>query len=129
MKMPPNDDRRQGTQNLERVSHFVGRCGLTGAPRTGTRRYPSRSRLPMWQGRYMPSAPDIVAFVEKATRDAIAAVLDYIGSDHGRAADAQELLALAMSSSPELSPSEQFERMAGYDVMSSAAARLPVSDE
>lgn len=77
----------------------------------------------------MPSAPDIVAFVEKATRDAIAAVLDYIGSDHGRAAHAQELLALAMSSSPELSPSEQFERMAAYDVMSSAAARLPESDE
>lgn len=81
----------------------------------------------MWQIHYMPSAPDIVAFVEKATRDAIATVLDYIGSDHGRATDAKELLALAMSSSQELPPPEQYERMAAYDVMSSAVARLPAS--
>jgi hypothetical protein len=77
----------------------------------------------------MPSAPDIVAFVEQATRDAIATVLDYIGLDHERAVDAQELLALAMTSSPHLSRPEQFERMAAYDVMSSATARLSTSDE
>jgi hypothetical protein len=77
----------------------------------------------------MPSGPDIAAFAEQATRDAIAKVLDYIRSDEEHAADARELLALAMTSSPDLSPAEQFERIAAYDVMSSAAATLLPSDE
>lgn len=77
----------------------------------------------------MPSASDIAAFVEQATREAIERALDYIGSDHEHVADAQELLALAMTSSPDLSRAEQFERIAAYDVMSSAAATLPPPDE
>ena len=77
----------------------------------------------------MPSAPDIATFVEQATRDAIAKVLDYIRSDHEQAAEAQELLALSMTSSPDLSRAEQFHRVAAYDVMSSAAATLLPSDE
>jgi hypothetical protein len=77
----------------------------------------------------MPSASDLAAFVEQATRDAIATVLNHIGSDHDHAADARELLALSMTSSPDLSGAEQFARIAAYDVISSAAETLFPSDE
>ncbi|MEN9646134.1 MAG: hypothetical protein RL238_2803 [Actinomycetota bacterium] len=82
----------------------------------------------MWQGWRMPSAPDIVAFVDQETRKAIEAILDYVGSDPERATDAQELIAMRMTSTPDVTRSEQFERMAAYDVMSAVAARLSTSN-
>jgi hypothetical protein len=76
----------------------------------------------------MLSSSDIASFVEQATRDAIARVVEVIQSasaDDERVAVAKDLLAESMTSPMDLSlGADQFARLAAYDVMSSAAATL-----